>query len=159
MDLQIGDIAPDFVVATSNGQQFKLSDMLGKNVVLYFYPKDNTPGCTLEGRDFSSLKDSFEEANTIIIGISKDDIKSHCSFKGRFNITVDLGYDENAKISESYGVLVEKSMFGKKYMGINRTTFLIDKSGKIAYIWGDVSVFGHAEAVLDEIKKQGLNKW
>lgn len=158
MDLKIGDIAPDFAIEISSGQQVKLSEMLGKNVVLYFYPKDNTPGCTLEGRDFSSLKDEFEKLDALIIGVSKDDIKSHCSFKDRFNITVDLGYDANAEISRKYGVVSEKSIFGRKYMGINRTTFFIDRAGRIAYIWGDVSVFGHAKVVLEEIKKHELNK-
>lgn len=156
MDLQIGDMAPNFIMEIDSGDEIKLSNLLGKNVVLYFYPKDNTPGCTLEGRDFSAAKEEFEKLNTVVIGISKDDVKSHCSFRDRFNLTINLAYDKDGKTAESYGVLSEKSMFGKKYMGINRATFLVNKEGKIAYIWKDVSVFGHAKEVLEEIKKQGL---
>ncbi len=156
MPLQIGDIAPDFTMMVSETKEIKLSSLLGQNVVLYFYPKDNTPGCTLEGIDFSTSKEEFSKLNTVVIGVSKDTIKSHCAFQSRFNLTIDLAYDKDALVAQQYGVLVEKSMFGKKYMGIDRTTFLINKTGHIAYIWPDVSVFGHAKAVLEEIKKQGL---
>lgn len=155
-DLKIGDLAPDFSMFTSDGTSVTLGDFSGKNLVLYFYPKDNTPGCTLEGRDFSSFLEEFEKLNTKIVGVSKDSIKSHCNFRDRFNLKINLASDDNGNISQSYGVLSEKSMFGRKYFGINRTTFLIDSKGKIAYIWRDVSVFGHAANVLEEIKKQGL---
>lgn len=154
--LQIGDIAPDFTMMLAEQKEITLSNLLGKNVVLYFYPKDNTPGCTLEGIDFSSNKEAFTKLNTVVIGISKDSVKSHCAFQSRFNLTVDLASDKDGEVASKYGVLIEKSMFGKKYMGISRSTFLINKEGKIAYIWPSVSVSGHAKAVLEEIKKQQL---
>lgn len=155
-DLKIGDVAPAFEMMTDSGTSVSLSDFAGKNIVLYFYPKDNTPGCTLEGKNFSDLIEDFGGLNTVVIGVSKDNIKSHCIFRDRFNLKVLLGSDEDGSVSKSYGVLSEKSMFGKKYLGINRTTFLINKEGKIAYIWNNVSVLGHASEVLSQIKIQGL---
>jgi len=154
MDLNIGDVAPDFAMKVSEERVVTLSEFHGKNVVLYFYPKDDTPGCTIEARDFSSHKDEFAALNTAILGISKDDIKSHDKFKARHDLSFDLASDADADTCEKYGVWAQKSMFGKKYMGINRTTFLIDGQGKISYIWRDVSVIGHAKAVIETIKQQ-----
>ena len=149
MPLQIGDIAPDFTMMVSETKEIKLSSLLGQNVVLYFYPKDNTPGCTLEGIDFSTSKEEFSKLNTVVIGVSKDTIKSHCAFQSRFNLTIDLAYDKDAAVAQQYGVLVEKSMFGKKYMGINRKTFLIDENGNIAKIFDKVKVAEHAAEILE----------
>lgn len=153
MDLSVGDIAPDIQIVVSQEQQFALSSLKGKNVVLYFYPKDNTPGCTIEAKSFESHTKDFEKLNTVVIGVSKDTIKSHDKFKNSCDLTFDLAADEDTKICQTYGVLAEKSMFGKKYMGINRTTFLINKEGKISYIWNDVNVFGHAKEVIEVIQK------
>jgi peroxiredoxin Q/BCP len=134
------------------GKEIKLSDLKGKFVVLYFYPKDDTPGCTIEANDFNNLKPEFEKLNAIIIGVSKDDLNSHDKFKQKhclqFNLASDTSYT-----CEKYGVWGEKSMYGKKYMGINRVTFLIDKDGWIAHIWPKVSVASHAKEVLDTIKE------
>lgn len=153
MDLSVGDIAPEVKIIISHEQQFALSSLRGKNVVLYFYPKDNTPGCTIEAKAFESHIKDFADLNTIVIGVSKDTQKSHDKFRSNYNLTFDLAVDEDTQICQAYGVLAQKSMFGKKYMGINRTTFLINKEGKIAYIWKDVSVFGHVKEVLDVIKR------
>ncbi|MES2214836.1 MAG: thioredoxin-dependent thiol peroxidase [Pseudomonadota bacterium] len=154
MLLQIGDIAPDFTLMAEESKQITLSKLRGKNVVLYFYPKDNTPGCTIEACDFSSRKEQFEKLNAVVIGISKDDIKSHYKFKNRYSLSFDLASDPEGAICTKYGTFVEKSMFGKKYMGITRATFLINAEGKISYIWPDVSVLGHAKEVLAVIEKQ-----
>jgi peroxiredoxin Q/BCP len=150
-DLKIGDLAPNFSMITSDGTSINLESFNGKNLILYFYPKDNTPGCTLEGMDFSSLAADFAKHNTAVVGVSKDSIKSHCNFRDRFNLKIILASDEDGAVSKAYGVLAEKSMFGKKYLGINRTTFMIDPSGKISYIWPDVSVTGHASKVLEMV--------
>jgi peroxiredoxin Q/BCP len=131
-----------------------LAKLKGKNVVLYFYPKDDTPGCTIEAKDFRDLMKDFEKNNTTIIGLSKDDVKSHDKFKEKFCLPFTLASDTDGSTCEAYGVWVEKSMYGKKYMGIERTTFLIDKQGKIAQIWGKVKVEGHAKEVLEAA--QGL---
>lgn len=153
MDLSVGDITPDVQIVISNEQQLALSSFRGKNVVLYFYPKDNTPGCTIEAKAFESHMKDFDNLNTVVVGVSKDTVKSHDKFRSNYNLTFDLASDEDTKICQAYGVLAEKSMFGKKYMGINRTTFLINKEGKISYIWKDVNVFGHVKEVIDVIKK------
>lgn len=148
-DLKIGDLAPDFSMIASDGVPITLGDFAGKNLILYFYPKDNTPGCTLEAMDFSSLAEEFAKNNAAVVGVSRDSIKSHCNFRDRFNLKIILASDEGGGVSQAYGVLSEKSMFGKKYLGINRTTFVIDPAGKISYIWRDVSVSGHASKVLE----------
>lgn len=150
-DLKIGDLAPDFSMITSDGEPITLGGFSGKNLVLYFYPKNNTPGCTLEGIDFSSLREEFEKHNTEVVGVSLDSIKSHCNFRDRFKLKIILASDEGGIVCQDYGILSEKSLFGKKYLGINRTTFLIDPEGKIAYIWRNVSVSGHASKVLEMI--------
>ena len=153
-NLQVGVAAPDFTLSTQDDKKFiKLSDLRGKNVVLYFYPKDNTPGCTIEAKGFNSLKEEFNKLNTVVFGVSKDDEKSHKIFAEKHCLTFDLLADVNGTVSTSYGVLVEKSMFGKKYMGIQRATFLIDTEGKILHIWPKAGFMWHAKEVLEEVKK------
>ncbi len=146
--LSEGEKAPAFTMPANGGATVSLAKLKGKNVVLYFYPKDDTPGCTLEGKDFSALKKQFEAANTEVIGVSKDSVASHDKFCGKYGYTITLASDEEGSVCEEYGVWVEKSMYGKKYMGIERSTFLIDASGKIARIWRKVKVEGHADEVL-----------
>ena len=154
VNLNIGDLAPDFNLPKSGGGQIKLSELKDKFVVLYFYPKDDTPGCTLEARNFSELKPEFEKLGALIIGISKDDISSHNKFSDKHCLEFDLLSDSNGNTAEQYGVWGKQSILGVfKYTGIARTTFLIDKEGKIAYIWRNVSVSNHAAEVLNKIKE------
>lgn len=151
-ELTIGDEAPDFRLPRNGGGDISLSGLKGKAVVLYFYPKDDTSGCTAEAIDFSALGAQFEAANTVVIGISPDSVKSHDKFAAKHSLTVMLAADEDKSALEAYGVWKEKSMYGKKYMGVERTTFLISPDGKVAKIWSKVNVPGHAQAVLDEAK-------
>ncbi|MEH3127957.1 thioredoxin-dependent thiol peroxidase [Agrobacterium cavarae] len=151
-ELTIGDEAPDFRLPRNGGGDISLSDLKGKAVVLYFYPKDDTSGCTAEAIDFSALGAQFEAANTVVVGISPDSVKSHDKFAAKHSLTVMLAADEDKSALEAYGVWKEKSMYGKKYMGVERTTFLISPDGKVAKIWSKVKVPGHAQAVLDEAK-------
>ncbi len=153
MTLQIGDKAPDFTMHVGEDKKVTLSDLLGKFVILYFYPKDDTPGCTIEAGNFNKLKSEFEKKDAVIIGVSKDNLDSHNKFKQKYCLEFDLASDANSDTCEKYGVWGEKSMFGKKYMGIERVTFLIDKAGKIAHIWPKVEVKNHAEEVLKQIEK------
>jgi peroxiredoxin Q/BCP len=146
--LKIGDKAPEFLLEISQDKKVSLGDLKGKYIVLYFYPKDDTPGCTLEAIDFNELLNEFNSLNTVVLGISRDDLKSHGKFKDKYNLKFNLGSDIDGQTCSKYSVWVEKSMFGKKYMGIARTTFLIDPNGKIEKIWPDVSVLGHAQEVL-----------
>lgn len=157
MELKIGDNAPELGIPAcgggfADGQVVKLSDFAGKNLVVYFYPKDNTPGCTNEAIDFESLSADFAASNTVIVGISKDSIKSHKNFAEKFALKFTLASDEEAKICMAYGIWKEKSNYGKKYMGIERSTFLIDSQGKIAKIWANVKVEDHAKQVLEAAK-------
>lgn len=152
MELKIGQVAPVFSAQTDEGEHLELGELKGKNVVLYFYPKDDTPGCTIEAQDFTKKIAEFEKLKTVVLGVSKDNLKSHCKFIEKYSIAFNLLVDENGEICEKYGVIKEKSMFGKKYMGIDRSTFLIDKMGKIARIWQSVKVNGHIEEVLTAIK-------
>jgi len=145
---QKNDNAPDFTLPCDDGENVTLSDLRGYNVVLYFYPKDDTSGCTVEALDFTALLPQFEAANTRVLGISPDNVASHCKFKNKHALTVPLLADEEKTTLQAYGVWVEKSMYGRKYMGVERTTYLIDAQGKIAQIWRKVSVPSHAEAVL-----------
>lgn len=150
--LNVGDKAPAFDMAASNDSRVSLSALSGKNVVLYFYPKDDTPGCTIEAKDFRDMMKDFDKANTVIIGVSKDSVKSHDKFKEKYCLPFTLGADEDGSVCEAYGVWVEKSMYGKKYMGIQRATFLIDGKGVLRNIWPKVSVDGHAKEVLEASK-------
>ncbi len=150
--LKVGDKAPEFKLTGDNYEDVALSSFLGKNVVLYFYPKDDTPGCTLEAKDFSCMVDEFEKANTVVLGVSKDDTESHEDFKKKYDLTFTLLSDEDALMLPTYGVWAEKNMYGKKYMGIERSTFLIDEKGIIKNIWRKVKVDGHAKEVLEAAK-------
>ena len=155
MALEIGKSAPAFTLASDEGE-ISLSDLKGQNVVLYFYPKDDTPGCTIEAQDFTKKVKEFEKKNCVILGISKDSVKSHCNFIEKYKLGFNLLADVDGEVCKKYDVIKEKSMFGKKYMGIDRTTFLIDSFGKISQIWNNVKVNGHVEevlAALNEIKK------
>lgn len=146
----IGDIAPDFDLPEDLNGTLTLSSLRGQKVVLFFYPKDDTSGCTKESIAFSALKAEFEKADTVIVGISPDTVAKHQKFRIKHNLTTLLVADEDRTALEAYGVWVQKSMYGRKYMGVERTTFLIDREGKIAQIWNKVKVAGHAEAVLAE---------
>lgn len=152
-ELKAGVSAPDFAMPTDGGGNISLKKLAGKNVVLYFYPKDDTPGCTVEAKEFRDHMKEFEKKNTVIIGVSKDDVKSHDKFKEKFCLPFILASDEDVSVCKAYGVWVEKSMYGKKYMGIERDTFLIDGKGKIAHIWKKVKPEGHAAEVLEAVKK------
>ena len=153
--LNEGDKAPDFELPTDTGKPLKLSKLKGKPVVLYFYPKDDTPGCTTEAKDFSCLVDAFRKEGAEIIGISPDSAASKAKFRKKHDLTVQLAADDDKTVVEAYGVWAEKSMYGRKYMGVERSTFLIDKAGKIAKIWRKVKVPGHAAEVLDAVKALG----
>jgi thioredoxin-dependent peroxiredoxin len=147
-ELHIGDVAPDFTLPRDGGATIALAGLKGRKVVLYFYPKDDTSGCTKEAIAFNGLKAEFAEAGAEIIGVSADSVASHDKFKKKYGLDFALASDEAKAMLEAYGVWVEKSMYGKKYMGIERSTFLIDAKGKIAKVWQKVKVDGHAEEVL-----------
>jgi peroxiredoxin Q/BCP len=142
-----GDAAPAFTLNGDTGP-ISLADFAGKKLVLYFYPKDDTPGCTTEGKDFSAHLAAFAAADTAVVGVSRESAASKAKFRAKHGLTVGLGADDDGAVTESYGVWVEKSMYGKKYMGIERSTFLIDRAGKIAQVWSKVKVPGHAAEVL-----------
>jgi thioredoxin-dependent peroxiredoxin len=148
MSVNVGDKAPDFTLATDGGGSVTLSKLQGKPVVIYFYPKDDTTGCTAEALDFNALKAKFARAGAAVLGVSPDSVKSHAKFKAKHDLTLDLAADEGKTMLEAYGVWVEKSMYGRKYMGVERSTFLIDRDGRIARVWRKASVPGHAEEVL-----------
>ncbi len=145
--LIIGDNAPDFTLPTDGNGEITLSAFKGKKVILYFYPKDNTPGCTTESCDFRDHQPDFTALNTQIIGLSKCSVKKHDNFVEKQSLNFPLASDEEGKVCDLYGTWIEKSMYGKKYMGIERTTFLIDEDGKILQIWRKVKIKGHVEAV------------
>lgn len=147
-----GDIAPDFTAPTQNGSRLTLSALRGAPVVVYFYPKDDTPGCTQEAKDFTEMGADFAAAGARIIGISKDSVKKHEKFAIKYDLGVTLVSDETSDICERWGVWSEKSMYGKTTMGITRATFLIDARGRIAHLWPKVSVRGHAEEVLTAVR-------
>jgi peroxiredoxin Q/BCP len=151
-DLTIGEKAPDFTLSRNGGGDVSLSGLKGKAVALYFYPKDDTSGCTAEAIDFSALGAEFEAANAVVIGISPDSVKSHDKFAAKHALTVMLAADEERQVLEAYAVWKEKSMYGKKYMGVERTTVLIAPDGTIAKIWNKVKVPGHAADVLEAAK-------
>ena len=152
MALKEGDKAPDFTLATDGGGKVKLSALKGKKVVLYFYPKDDTPGCTTEACSFRDDLPKFKKSGAEIIGISKDDPDSHDKFKAKYNLNFLLASDPDLKAIKAYDVWKEKNMYGKTSMGVERSTFLIDENGKIAKEWRKVKVDGHAEEVYDAIK-------
>ncbi len=148
---ELGSQAPDFTLETDAENNFSLAAQRGKYVVLYFYPKDDTPGCTVEAKEFRDLYPQFVKAGAEVCGISRDDVKSHSKFKCKYELTFPLLADVEGSVCESYGTWVEKSMYGKKYFGIQRATFLINPEGKIAKIWPKVKVEGHAAEVLKAI--------
>ena len=151
MTVAIGELAPHFTLPADGGKTITLSDFVGKKIIVYFYPKDLTSGCTKEACSFRDCKYKFDQKNTIIIGVSKDSTKSHDKFKEKEGLNFILASDEKGEVCEKYGVWVEKCMYGRKYFGIERATFLIDEKGKIAKIWRKVSVPGHVEEVLEEV--------
>jgi peroxiredoxin Q/BCP len=141
-----GTAAPAFTLDSETGP-ISLSDFAGRKLVIYFYPKDDTPGCTTEGKAFSALKAQFDAADTAVVGVSRDSVASHAKFRAKQGLTVALGSDAGA-MTDAWGVWVEKSMYGKKYMGIERATFLVGRDGVVAQVWAKVKVPGHAEEVL-----------
>jgi peroxiredoxin Q/BCP len=150
-ELTTGDAAPEFALAASGGGQVALSDFAGRPLVLYFYPKDDTTGCTTEAIAFTQLLPQFEALGASIVGISPDSVKKHDTFIAKRDLRFILGADEDTQVAQRYGVWKQKSMYGRSYMGIERTTFLIDKDGRIARIWLKVKVAGHAEEVLEAV--------
>jgi peroxiredoxin Q/BCP len=148
MMLNEGDQAPDVTLAMTDGTTRTLSDWRGKMLVLYFYPKDDTPGCTTEAQAFTAAIDDFAAAGAAVVGVSKDTAAKHAKFIGKYDLKVDLASDVDGLVCEAFGTWIEKSLYGRKYMGIDRATFLIDADGKIARIWRKVKVAGHADAVL-----------
>ena len=148
----VGDTAPDISLPRDGGEVINLSDYSGKNVVLFFYPKDDTSGCTKEAIGFTENVDDFAAHNTVIVGISKDSVTKHDKFVAKHDLKVALLSDENGDVCERYGTWVEKQMYGKTYMGIERSTFLIGADGKIAQVWRKVRVPGHVDAVLDAVR-------
>ena len=147
-----GQTAPDFTLPTNGEGSVTLSDLKGKPVVVYFYPKDNTPGCTTEALDFTALSDGFAKIDVTVVGISPDSVKKHDNFVAKHNLAILLASDEDTKVCSAYGVWGEKKMYGKTFMGVERSTFLIDSNGAIAQIWRKVKVKGHAEEVLEAAK-------
>jgi peroxiredoxin Q/BCP len=147
-ELTVGELAPDVTLATGDGGTLTLSQLRGRAIVLYFYPKDDTPGCTTEALDFTAKKAAFEMAGAHVIGISKDDAASHAKFTGKHALTITLASDADGSVCDAFGVWKEKSNYGRTYMGIERSTFLIDVEGRIAQIWRNVRVPGHADKVL-----------
>lgn len=141
--------APDFKLATDGGGEISLASLKGKIVVVYFYPKDDTPGCTSEAIAFSKLKSDFDKSGAVLIGVSKDSVQKHDSFKKKHDLKIHLASDEDGAMVAAYGVWVKKQNYGREYMGIERTTFLIDQKGVIRKIWRKVRVNGHAEQVLE----------
>ncbi len=146
--LEIGDIAPDFTLPTDGSGELTLSGIRGQQVVLYFYPKDDTSGCTKEACDFREKIQEFEKAGVVVLGLSPDSVQRHNKFKAKYDLPFSLIADEEKVALEAYGVWVEKSMYGRKYMGVERSTFLIDSEGRIKASWRKVKVPGHVDAVL-----------
>jgi peroxiredoxin Q/BCP len=153
--LQDGDKAPDFDLPTESGDNVKLSRLKGKPVVLYFYPKDDTSGCTLEAKEFTRLAKDFRKAGVEVIGVSPDSVESHQKFHKKYDLSVRLAADADKEVANAYGVWAEKSMYGRTYMGVERSTFLIDNQGRIARSWRKVKVPGHAEEVLAAARALG----
>lgn len=151
-ELKPGDRAPDFDLPADGGRRISLSALKGKSVVLYFYPRDDTSGCTAEAIAFSRDAQAFAQAGAVVIGISKDSVASHDRFKAKHTLSLDLASDEETITAQAYGVWVEKSMYGRRYMGMERATFLIDGSGKIRQVWRRVKVPRHSAEVLAAVK-------
>ena len=152
MTVDVGDTAPDFTMPTDGGGEVSLAKLKGRPVVLYFYPRDDTPGCTKEACGFRDNFPDFKGVDAEIIGVSRDTVGKHDKFKAKYELPFTLGADEDGSVTEAYGVWVEKSMYGRKSMGIERATFLIGKDGKIAKVWRKVKVPGHVDEVLEAVK-------
>lgn len=152
MSVTEGTAAPDFNLPTDGGDTLALADLKGKKVVLYFYPKDDTPGCTTEAHGFRDHIADFDAAGAVVVGVSKDPVKKHDKFKAKHDLPFRLISDEESDLCERYGVWVEKNMYGKKYMGIERATFVIDDAGSVSKIWRKVKVKGHVEEVLETVR-------
>jgi thioredoxin-dependent peroxiredoxin len=150
--LSVGTPAPDFTLPRDGGSQIALKDFSGRKLVLYFYPKADTPGCTKEAISFNALRKAFEEAGTAILGVSADPVKAQDKFRDKYSLAFPLVSDETHRMLEAYGVWGEKSMYGKTFMGVERLTYLIDRQGRIAKVWPKVKVDGHAEEVLESAK-------
>ena len=148
---EAGEMAPDFTAVTDAGEEIRLSSLRGRKVVLYFYPKDNTPGCTQEACDFRDQQAAFEAQNAVVLGVSTDSAKSHQGFKSKHGLPFTLLADPGKELVSTYGVYREKKQYGRTYMGTVRTTFVIDESGKIAQVFDNVRVKGHADAVLEAV--------
>ena len=153
--IEVGKKAPAFALESSDGGKIKLSDLAGKVVVLYFYPRDNTSGCTLEAQEFSAAVPVLKKLGAVVLGVSKDSIASHCKFRDKYSLTFPLLTDADGKIMEAYGAWGEKTMYGKKLLGVIRSTIVIGKDGKIVKHWPKVSVKGHVAAVVDVVKALG----
>jgi peroxiredoxin Q/BCP len=153
MSVEVGDKAPDFTLPADGGGTVSLKKLRGRKVIVYFYPKDDTPGCTKEACGFRDGIAAFRRAGAEVIGISRDSVARHDRFKTKYELPFTLAADEDGKVCEAYGVWKEKMMYGRKTMGIERSTFLIDESGKIAAAWRKVKVDGHVDAVLEAAKK------
>jgi len=151
--MNVGELAPDFTLKDADEKEVSLGDFRGKKVVLYFYPEDDTPGCTIEAMDFTKLRDQFQKENTVVLGISKDSCESHRKFISKRSLSVLLLSDPDLTAHNLYGVWKLKKFAGKDYMGTVRSTFLIDETGKLAKIWDSVIPLAHADAVLNEIRK------
>ena len=151
---KIGNKVTDIKLAATGAQVIRLSDFKGKNIVLYFYPKDSTPGCTLEGQDFRDNKSKFSARNTVILGVSRDSVKSHENFKSKQSFSFDLLSDPDEKLCKQFDVIKGKNIYGKKVIGIERSTFLINEAGILIKEWRKVKVKGHVEKVLDELKRK-----
>lgn len=153
MMVEEGDRVPDVKLIATDGREISPLDFKGNKLVLYFYPKDDTSGCTREAQDFSALAEEFEKAGTWILGVSKDDSKSHEKFAGKYDLKVPLATDADGSACEAFGVWTEKSMYGRKYMGIERATFLVDRDSIVKRVWRKVKVPGHAEEVLEAARE------
>jgi thioredoxin-dependent peroxiredoxin len=149
---KLNRVVADFTCASTGGDAMRLKDLRGQNVVLYFYPKDSTPGCTLEGQDFRDLHTRFRRQNTRVFGVSRDSVASHEKFRSKQEFPFDLLSDPDENLCRQFDVIREKSLYGRKYMGVERSTFLIDAAGKLKGEWRNVKVKGHAQAVLDAVK-------
>ena len=151
--VSVGKKAPAFALESSDGGKVKLADLAGKPVVVYFYPRDNTPGCTLEAQDFRDAMPAFKKLGAIVLGVSKDSIASHCKFRDKYGLSFPLLSDPEGKVLEAYGAWGDKVLYGKKMKGVIRSTVLIDRDGKVAKHWPKVSVKGHVAEVVDAIKE------
>jgi peroxiredoxin Q/BCP len=152
MMISIGNNAPQFTLSTNGGGQFSLADATGKYLILYFYPKDDTPGCTKEAIGFSEASAALDAQNAMVVGVSRDTVKKHDKFIGKYDLRIPLISDEEGGLCEAFGTWVEKNMYGKTYMGIERATFLISPDGKVLHIWRKVKVRGHVEEVLAQLQ-------